>query len=48
MLHDQPQQIACGILQMDLTLVAAIVGSLTSYLVILIQFESSLHKSGDK
>ena len=60
LLHDQRQQTACGILQLDLTLTATvshiminwmhvklkqffsqIVGALTTYLVILIQFDAN-------
>ncbi|XP_052859750.1 putative gustatory receptor 59e [Anopheles cruzii] len=45
LLHEKDRFMACGVIALDMTLVNTMVGALTTYLVILIQFDSTLVQS---
>uniref|UniRef100_A0A182K6S5 Gustatory receptor n=1 Tax=Anopheles christyi TaxID=43041 RepID=A0A182K6S5_9DIPT len=42
LLHIQGPQTACGVINLEMTLISTMVGALTTYLVILIQFETAV------
>lgn len=41
LLHEQQSETACGIVELNLTMVNTMVGALTTYLIILIQFDAN-------
>uniref|UniRef100_A0A182QQ40 Gustatory receptor n=1 Tax=Anopheles farauti TaxID=69004 RepID=A0A182QQ40_9DIPT len=42
LLHQQGSQTACGVINLEMTLISTMVGALTTYLVILIQFDTAV------
>uniref|UniRef100_A0A182NZ33 Gustatory receptor n=1 Tax=Anopheles dirus TaxID=7168 RepID=A0A182NZ33_9DIPT len=42
LLHQQGPQTACGVMNLEMTLISTMVGALTTYLVILIQFDTAV------
>lgn len=45
MLHEKRFQTACGLFQLDMTMVGTVFGALISYIVILIQFDTSTQET---